>query len=134
MSNPHKKKPRELYRGFQENANASLSLYTRFSNLACAPRLSWAIVKFPFFRFLRVESMSGEERWAGYYTKQAKHYVSLSPLPFFCESFTRHLQSDEGEVNGLCLFYFLFPTQLFFLVFSQKSTATVIYGRLFDIF
>jgi hypothetical protein len=76
-----KKKTRELYRGFQKNANASLSLYTRFSNLACAPRSLVGDSKFPFFPVLRAESMSGEERRAGYYTKQAA--LRFSPLFFF---------------------------------------------------
>lgn len=106
MSN---QKTRELYRGFQENANAWLCHCTLVSPiLRVLLVLSWAIVNFHFFRFSERESMSaGEERERerreGYYIlRKSSNYGSLL---FLFRSFTRHLQSDEGGVNGLCLFF-----------------------------
>ena len=68
------------------------------------------------------------ERREGYYTKK-KHYGSFL---FLFRSLTRHLQSDEGGVNGLCLFSLILNCSSLF--FSEVLTAKVIYGRLFDIF
>lgn len=117
-----------LYRGFPGECQRFVVIVTLVSPILRV-LLSWAIVKnFHFFRFsLRVES--GEERWAGYYIL-SKRNISLSS--FFRVSFTRHLQSDEGGVNGLCLiFIFSFLLNCSSLFFLRKSTATVIYGRLF---
>ena len=130
MSN---QKTRELYRGFQENANAWLCHCTLVSPiLRVLLVLSWAIVNFhvfPVFRESLCLLVKREREGKDIILRKSSNYGSLL---FLFRSLTRHLQSDEGGVNGLCLFSLILNCSSLF--FSEVLTAKVIYGRLFDIF
>lgn len=96
--------------------------YTRSSNLACSlvGRLQFSIFFSGFFIFLKFV-------WWG---EKGRLLSSYSFLPIFHLDFiTRHLESDEGGVNGLCIL-FSHSCTIVLPGCSQKTTARVFHGRL----
>lgn len=113
---------RRLIALLKKNANASLSLHS-FLQSGLLSRGAIAIFNF-FFRFFFIFL---KFVWWG---EKGRLLSSYSFLPIFHLDFiTRHLESDEGGVNGLCIL-FSHSCTIVLPGCSQKTTARVFHGRL----